>query len=90
MIEGPALDQFHGEEADAVLVLDGEQRDDVGVVERGNAARLAFEPCQMHGVGGHRGRKHLECDLAPEPEIARTVHLAHPAGTELLLDLVEA
>ena len=76
-VEALALDQLHGQEAGAARVLDGEQRDDAGVVERGDGARLVLEAGQAAVVLGHVRRQHLERDLAAEARIPRAIDLAH-------------
>ncbi len=85
-----ALDQLHGQEAGAVLVLDREQRDDVRVVEAGDRARLVLEAGEAVGVGGDVGGKHLERHIATEPTVPGAVHLAHSARAERADDLVVA
>jgi hypothetical protein len=47
-VERLAFDEFHGEEVDTVGFFDGEDGDDVRVVERGDRAGFALEFC----VGG--------------------------------------
>jgi hypothetical protein len=80
--EALALDQLHGEKADVVVVLDREQRDDVGVVEAGHRARLALESGQAVGVRRHVGRQYLERHLAAEAHVPGPIHLAHAARAE--------
>ena len=49
-----------------------------------SASDLAFalESCHALGIVGHRSRQDLDGDLAPQPAVARAVHLAHPARAE--------
>ncbi len=85
-----ALDQFHGEESDVVLVLDREQRDDAWMVERGHGAGLPLEAEQVVGVARDGLGQHLERHFATQAKILGTVHLTHPAGAERADDLVGA
>ena len=81
-VEGLALDELHGEEVDAVRLLDRVDGDDAGVVEGGEGLGLALEALEPLRVGGHLGRQHLEGHVAPELRVGRAVHLAHPAGAD--------
>ena len=62
----------------------------MGVIERGEQARLAGETCDAIGIGGERRRQNLQCDVPSQPGIARPIHLAHPAGPEGPEDLIDA
>jgi hypothetical protein len=44
------LDQFHREESDGPLILDGVERDDIGVIEPRDRARLTLEPGEAIGA----------------------------------------
>jgi hypothetical protein len=66
--------------------VDGE---DVGVIERGDRARLLLEPAESLRVGG-LGGKDLQGDVAPQPGITRPVDLTHPPCPEGGDDLVGA
>ena len=81
-VEGFALDQLHREEPAAAVLLDRVDGDDVGVVQRGERARLALEAGQALGVLRHRRREHLDRDVAPELRVRGAVHLAHPARAD--------
>ena len=81
-VEGLALDELHGEEVDAVRLLDRVDGDDPGVVEGGEGLGLALEALEPLRVGGHLGRQDLEGHLAPELRVGRTVHLAHATGAD--------
>ena len=67
--------------------MDGEN---VRVRERRDGARLALESLAELRVG-HRVRRHgLDRDLSLQPRVTRAIHLAHPAMTNRLDDLVRA
>jgi hypothetical protein len=88
--EGLALQVFHDEIVDAVLVADVEQRADVRVGQRRDRSRLALHPLSQVGVRRQVRRQHLDRHRATEPWVLRLVDLTHPAGSELAGDLVRS
>ncbi len=60
------------------------------MVERGEHPRFALEAGEAVGIRGEDARQNLERDVAPELRVARAIHLAHAAGAEQRLDLVDA
>ncbi len=82
LLEGFSLHQFHGEEADAVGLLEAVHGREVGVIERGEQPRLALEARQALGVVGELRGQHLDRDVAPQLGVARPVDLAHAACTQ--------
>jgi hypothetical protein len=82
LVERLPLDELHGQEVDALGLLDGVHGDDAGVVEGGERLRLALEALEPLRARGHLGRQHLEGHVAPELRVGRAVDLAHPAGAE--------
>ncbi len=87
-VEGLTFDELHREEVDAVCLLDRIDGDDARVVERSEGFRLTSEAIEPLRHGGHLGRKHLECNLSPEPGVGRAIHLAHPARADRSSDAV--
>ena len=83
-----AADELHREEVDAVGLVHGMERDDVGVAQPGDGLRFALETRQALSVLGEVGGQYLERHLAVEPGVARTVHLAHATLAEQPDDLV--
>src|SRR6202047_4565066 len=81
-IEWLPLDQFHGEKVDAVAFLDRVQSHDIGVVEGGNSARLAMEPCEPVGILRHLSGQNLDCAAATQLGIRRAVHFSHTTGAD--------
>ena len=55
-------------------VVDGQ---DVRVIQCGRGARFLFETAATIGIRGERRRQDLDGNFAPEPRIARAIHLAH-------------
>ena len=74
----------------SIGLLDRVDRDDVRVVEGGNATGLTAESFEPIGIGGHSGRQHLEGDIASESRVVRAIDLAHPAGANGRNDRVVA
>ena len=81
-VEGFALHQLHGEKAAGAVLLDRVDGHDVGVIERGERAGLAFETGQALRVLRHRRREHLDRHVAAELRVGGPVHLAHPARAD--------
>ena len=87
-IERLPLDQFHGQEPDAIRIFSGIDRDDVRVVECGDGAGFAREAFVPRRIGGHAGGQHFQRNIAGEPGIAGAIHLAHSACPERADDLI--
>jgi hypothetical protein len=77
-----AVHELHRDERRLALAADLENRNDVGVVERRRRPRLLLEARQAPLVRGERLRQDLQRDLAPEPRVARPIHLSHSARAE--------
>ncbi len=58
------------------------------MVERGEQARLAFEPRTRARIGGNVCRQALDRNVTLEPRVAGEIHLTHAAGADERLDLV--
>ena len=83
LLEGPAGDQGHDEVRDAVLLAIVPDRQDVGMVERGGAVRLALEAPQEVRIGGEHGGQDLDRRLAPgEVPVPGAPDLAHAAAPD--------
>ena len=77
--------EFHDDDRHAGLALPRLQPinlRNVRMIQRREKARLSFESRQPLGVDGERRRQNLDRDLAAQPRIARSIHLAHPAGAD--------
>ena len=85
-----ALDELHHERVDAVGIFQPVDRADVGMIERGEHARFAFEAGQAVGVVLERARQDFDRDVATQPRVARAVHFAHPADAQQPLHLEDA
>ncbi len=85
-----AVQAFHDEKIEAVLVPDVVQGADVRMAQRGDRAGLAFEALTRRAASSTRRSQHLDGHRAIEPGIAARVHVTHAAGAEQGLDLVDA
>ena len=86
LVEGSALDEFHGDEQDPADLPHPIHRDDVRMLELGDHASFALE-----ALGGARrqaelGREHLERDGALRLLVESPEDDAHAAAGELGLD----
>jgi hypothetical protein len=82
------LEQLHGDEVLAVLLVDVVDRADARVVERRRRARLPAQPLERHRVGAQLGRQELQGDLATEPLVLGPIHHAHAARAQPRQDAV--
>jgi hypothetical protein len=91
-VEAPAqrfaVEELGDDEGPAVVGADVVDGEDVGVRDRRNRARLAFEPREAVGVLRERVRQYLDGDRPVEARVAGLVDLAHPACADGKLDLV--
>ena len=53
---------------------------DVGMVERSRCARFLLESPEAIGIGAELTREQLHGDVAVEPCVVRSIHLAHTAS----------
>ena len=81
-----ALDQFHGEKTHSIRLEETVDRGDVGMIQRCQESRLAFEPREPIGVVGHRFRKDLEGNLAVEAGVECAPDDTHPTLAEFVDD----
>src|SRR5262245_5375626 len=84
------LQQFRNREELSVMNAGIEDRQDVGVRERSDGLRLPLEASTPIRVGRNRVGQDFDRDVAAEPRIASSIHLAHSAGAQGRNDLVRA
>src|SRR5262249_52030491 len=77
-----ALEQLHGDEWLAGVLLDVEDGADVGVIEPRSGPRFTLESPEGDRVTGELVWQKLERHRASEPEILGPVHHPHPTTTE--------
>ena len=61
---------------------------DVGMIERRQHLRFTVEPRQSLRIAGEHVRQNFYRDFTLQLEVARTIHLAHAAGSQRRDDLV--
>jgi hypothetical protein len=86
--EGLALQEFHDQKIGAILVSDVVQRANVGMIQRGDGARLTLEALFGLCVRRKMRRQNLDRNVSPQPRIARAIHFAHAPRAKGGLNLV--
>ncbi len=82
-----ARDVRHDVVEQVTLRTGGEQRDDMGMLQRGGQPDLTLEPLGAH-ARRQLGREHLHHHLPAEPYFLGEEDAAHAAAAELALDTV--
>ena len=90
LVKRVAVDQLHHQRQHAGLLLEAEDRGDVGVVEGGEDARLALEPRDALGVGDEGLGQGLQRDVAAQVRLVRPIDFAHAALTDEGQDFVDS
>ena len=88
LIQRPARDVLHRDEADAAVrvgVVDG---DDVGMIERRGGARFVDEARDAPGIRGRFGRQDLDRHRAVQVRVDRLVDDTHPAFAKFFHHLI--
>ena len=86
--ESFALEMFHDEVADAVLLANVVEMADIGMIEGRDGAGFAFETFASFGFFGKMRGKNFDGDFAVEAGVEGAVDFAHAAGTEGRLNFV--
>jgi hypothetical protein len=85
-LEGFTRHVLHHDEEEVLLLLGGEDRDDVGMVERGQQARLAEQLAEVDALLV----RHLEGDFLVDPRVLGEVHGPEATAADRRLDFVFA
>ena len=83
-----AFEEFRDHVRGAFVRAHVEDGQDIRVVQCGDGAGLALEPLQALRAVGHLPGQDLDGYVAAEARVSRTVHHAHPALANLLLDAI--
>ena len=67
---------------------DVEYRENVGMVQRSDGLRFLLEPAEAVLIVRQRRGQNLDGDFAPQPPVARAIHLAHSARADERLNFV--
>jgi len=89
-VEALAFDEFHAEEVPPGNFLEGVNRRDARVVQRGERLRFPFEAKPSLFIFEELFRQDLDRDVSREPRVPRPIDLAHSARAEGGDDLVRA
>ncbi len=88
LCERLAFEELHDDEVLPLVLLDGVNRADSGMVQRRGGTRLALEALERRSVLSKLGGQELQRDAAAEARVLRFVHDAHPAASETAHDRV--
>ena len=88
MLQGHAIQKFHGDEGIAGVFADVVNSADIGMIKCGRRLSLALKAVQGLGIAGDFIRKELQSHEPVQPRVFRFVDDAHPATTELFDDAV--
>jgi len=80
VLEGLALEQFHGDEGLAVVLVDLVNRADIGMVEGGGGARFALKPLQCLAITGEFRWQEFQRDAASQLAVLGLENHTHPAA----------
>ena len=90
LTKGLPVEQLGDDERGALVQTEIVDCDDVRVAQAGGRASLPFEPTLLVRIARPAGPQYLDRDFALELGIARTIHLAHAAGTQRAQNLESA
>ena len=90
LTQGFAFEELHDGIGDAVLGVEVEDREDIGVREGRDCLGLALETGETLGVVGESLGQDLDGHLTTELEVFGPIDLTHAACTDLLQDFVLA
>ena len=85
LAEVVALDVGHDEVHEILALFDRIDRNDVRVIELRGRLGFAEESLADVGAKAQLGREHLDRDLPLQTLVARAIHDAHTAATDLVL-----
>ena len=87
-VERLAGDEFHGEEMHVIGLLDGENGDDVRMIQRGYGPRFTLEAHQALRIARHFGGQNFQRHFAPQLGVGRAIDLTHATGANRGGDVV--
>ena len=77
-----AFEKFGDKKADAVLLPDVVNSEDVGMIQRAQDFRLMLETMKAVGIRGESGGQNFQSDRAIETRVTGAINLAHAACAE--------
>ena len=84
VLQGHALQIFHGDKRLAVFLANVVNGADVGMVQRGSRLRLALKAAERLGILGHFIGQKFERDKTMQPRVFGFVNHTHAAAAQLL------
>ena len=88
MLQRHALQQFHGDEGHARVLVNVVNRADARMIQCGGCLRLSLKSFKRRLIGRSVLRKEFQRNLASELRVLRAVDHTHPAAAELFYDTV--
>ena len=88
VLQGCALQKFHHDEVELLVIPNVVNRADVGVIQRGRGAGLTLKPFSGLRVLGEIIRQELHRNSASQPKILGLVDHSHAAATQLAQNAV--
>src|ERR1700733_11213208 len=88
MLQGYAIQEFHGDKGLAILIADVVNGANVGMIQRRRSLCLALKAGQCLRIAGNFFGKELEGNETPQPCVLGFVHYSHPAATKFLHNAV--
>ena len=82
VLQGHAVQVFHGDECLAIFFANVVNSADVGMVQRRSCLRLTLKAAERLGILGHFIGQELERDKTMQPRVFGFVNHAHPAATQ--------
>ena len=88
MLQGYAIEVFHGNGGHAILLTDVVNGADIWMIECRGSLRLALKSAERLRVARELVGREFQCDETMQPRISGLINHAHPAAAQLLHDAV--
>ncbi len=88
VLQGRAIEVFHGDKRQAILLANVVNRADVGMIERRGSLGLTLEPAERLRVTRDLIRQELQGHETVQPSVLGLIDHAHSAAAELFNDAV--
>jgi hypothetical protein len=84
------FDTLHHQVVDPVLLSNVMQDANMGMIQAGNGFCFAFKPLFADRIASEVCRQYLDGPCALKPRVSGAIHLAHPARSDRVQDLVRS
>src|SRR5579863_8342582 len=88
MLQGDAIEKFHGDKGLALLIANVVNRADIGMIQRRGGLRLALETSQGLRIASYFFGQKLQGDETAQPCVFRFVDDTHAATAKFLYDAI--